>query len=135
MDLQDEGRVHLRVMGCLCNCDPKAPPKGSGCQCTGCGARCKACIGFGYQAPPARPFHLIINSVQTQIIRRVELQGHPPGFIRLRPEEVRLVLDKMAAETLDHWAHDYVDVGPPLRIYDVRIIPDLRRVAPFRETE
>lgn len=116
-----------RRMGCRCAASPVAPSTDRGCICSKCGARCKECIGFGFAAPPPRRFHRIMSRIRSQIRRRTSLSGSPPGFVRIHLDEINVLLSKVEGEDAGHWAAQFVDPGPPMRVFDVIIIRDRRR--------
>lgn len=131
MDIDDPYVTDLasaRKMGCQCAIEPIKPNIDHGCQCPGCGSRCKECIGHGYAVPPVKRFHQILSRIRSQIRRRVIVKGHPPGFIRLTEAEINVILRKRMAEDEDHWVRHFVDVGPPVRVFDVLIVKDRRKL-------
>jgi hypothetical protein len=44
----------------------------------------------------------------------------------LSTNEVRILVRKRRAEARDHWIHEYVDPGPPVRVFDVIVVTDRR---------
>ena len=130
MDLDDEfvrQRMEPRRMACGCVSRPEPPKVDFGCLCSSCGAQCRECPGFGFAAPPVKRVHQILSRVRSQIRRRTRVRGHPPGFVRLTRIEIRLLLRKRKAELFDHWIRDFVEPGPPVRVYDVIVVADRRR--------
>lgn len=117
-----------RRRGCRCGVSPIPPEVGFGCRCPRCGKLCRRCPGFGYVLPPVRQTHQILSSIRSFIRRRVRTRGCPPGFVRLRVEEVDALLRKLAEERKGHWIRDCVEPGPPARVFDVLVVEDLRRV-------
>ena len=83
--------------------------------------------GFGYTVPPVKRVHQILAHVRGQIRRRTRLRGHPPGFVYLKRLEISLLLRKRKAELPDHWIRDFVEIGPPVRVYGVLVVADRRR--------
>jgi len=116
-----------RRMTCECETPPAPPEVSFGCRCPSCGAQCRECSGFGYAAPPIRRVHQILSYVRSQIRRRVRTRGHPPGYVRLTRDEIRVLQRKRRLEDVDHWIHEYVDVGPPVRVFDVIVVVDRRK--------
>ncbi len=116
-----------RVLACRCLADPGPRRIGAGCRCTRCGAECGECAGFGVYGVAPRRFHAILASVKASVNRKVRTSGRPPGFVRLRREEVEVVLAKYSAEDEDHWIRSHVEVGPPLTIYGVIVVTDRRK--------
>lgn len=135
MDLEDEYLMErrdpalFRRVACRCVALPRAPETGSGCACATCGTRCRACPGFGNAEPPARRFSRILAAVTSQIRRYLKRLGHEPGYIRLPPREIRVIVEKIKREDPEHWtlAERWIDPGPPLRILDVFVVEDHRR--------
>jgi hypothetical protein len=131
MDLDDAFSVYRglepRKMACACAARPEPSTVDCGCVCGACGASCRECPGFGYAAPPVKRVHQILSRVRSQIRRRTRTRGHPPGFVRLTRIEIRLLLRKRKGEEVDHWIRDFVDPGPPVRVYDVIVVADRRR--------
>lgn len=130
MDDEDEWCTlsgQFRRRGCSCVVSPIPPETGIGCQCPRCGSTCRKCPGFGFAQPQPRRPHRIVSAVRSQIKRLVRLRGSPPGFVRLAPVEVEALLRKLGDEDVDHWIHQVVDAGPPLRVFDVLIVRDRRR--------
>jgi len=117
----------FRRRGCRCAALPTPVENGEGCRCVRCGAVCRKCPGFGYCEHPVRRFHRILASVRAQIQRRLRQRGHEPGFIRLQPKEIAVLIEKLRREGEGHWCAEWIDLGPPLRILDVFIVEDLRR--------
>lgn len=130
MDVADEFLAdpsRYRRRACGCGSFPEPPRTGAGCRCPVCGADCRLCGGFGVLAPSAVRVHRILSRVRSQLRRRTRLTGRPPGFVRLAPTEVRALLGKREAEETGHWIRDYVEPGPPLRVFDVIIVVDGRK--------
>lgn len=115
-----------RKMACDCPALPTPPIVRHGCLCP-CGAQCLECPGFGYAQAPEKRFHQILSRVRSVIRRRVRTRGRPPGYVRLSREEIRVLVRKRRAEDADHWICDYVEVGPPVRIFDVIVVTDRRK--------
>lgn len=131
MDVDDDFRTDpadYRRMGCECAVEPCAPAVSFGCLCPSCGATCKDCPGFGYAEPPQRKFHHILSRIRSQIRRRERRRGHPPCYVRVVEADIRVLLRKRLSEEADHWIHSHIDLGPPLRIYDVIVIADRRKL-------
>lgn len=116
-----------RRMGCDCRSIPTAPEVDYGCLCPDCGATCLECVGFGYAAPPVRKFHQILSRVRGQIRRRTRVRGNPPGYVRLSEGEIGVILRKRTEEDEGHWIHEVVELGPPMRIFDVIVVRDRRK--------
>lgn len=112
---------------CACVSMPIRPGQFHGCLCPLCGAQCKECTGFGFAKAPPRRFHQILSRVRSQINRRMRVRGAPPGYVRLNENEIGTILRKFSEEDQAHWINEYVDPGPPLRIFDVIIIRDRRK--------
>lgn len=130
MDIDDPFVTEVRgcrLMGCSCQAVPEPPEVDHGCLCPSCSSQCKECIGFGYAAPPVKRFHQILSRVRSQIRRRVRVRGNPPGFVRLSEEEIRVILRKRTSEDEDHWVRDFVELGPPIRVFDVIVVRDRRK--------
>ena len=115
-----------RKMVCDCEALPGPPNVRHGCLCA-CGAQCLECPGWGYAQAPEKRFHQILSRVRSVIRRRVRTRGSPPGFVRLSKQEIRVLVRKRRAEDSDHWICDYVDIGPPVRIFDVIVVRDRRK--------
>jgi hypothetical protein len=116
-----------RRMACGCAERPVAVEVEHGCRCPSCSSQCRECPGFGFAEVPERKFLQILRRIRSVIRRGVRRRGRPPGFVRLAVEDVRVIGRKRRAEDRDHWIHDYVEPGPPLRIFDVMIVTDKRR--------
>ena len=130
MDVDDHFRTDpaaYRRMGCGCAVDPAPPEVSFGCRCPSCGATCQECPGFGYAEPPQRRFHHVLSRIRSQVRRRERRRGNPPCYVRVTEADIRVLLRKRLAEDPDHWIHRVIDLGPPLRIYDVITIADRRR--------
>lgn len=131
MDVDDLLRARLgmkpRLMACRCQVPPEPPRVDFGCFCPRCGAACKECSGFGHVRPPEKNFHQVMTRVRGLIGRHVRTRGQPPGFVRLAQDEVDALTRKRTVEADDHWIVDYVDLGPPLRLFDVIVVVDRRR--------
>jgi len=130
MDVDDNFALQagrLRKMACDCPTPPDRPLVDRGCRCPSCGATCKECPGYGYASPPVKRVHQILSRVRSQIRRRTRVRGNPPGFVRLTMIEIRLLLRKRRNEETHHWIRDFVDPGPPVRVYDVIVVVDRRR--------
>jgi len=130
MDLDDAfvmERMEPRTRACACKSVPVASSTSYGCVCPVCRSECRECPGFGYAAPPKKRVHQILSRVRGQIRRRMRIHGRPPGFVRLTFLEIRQLLRKRSAEEADHWIRDFVEPGPPLRVYDVIVVTDRRR--------
>jgi hypothetical protein len=121
----DPGSYRLR--GCGCAANPTPVSVGSGCACGDCGGKCGLCPGFGFAQAPERRFHQILSRVRSVVRRSVRTAGRPPGFVRLSLAEIRVLARKRRAEATDHWIYDYVDLGPPVRIFDVIVVADRRK--------
>jgi hypothetical protein len=117
---------HWRTMACGCAESPTAPTTAHGCRCPACAAQCLECPGFGYAQAPEKRFHEILTHVRSVIRRRVRRCGRPPGFVRLARPEIRVLVRKRRAEDPDHWINDYVELGPPVRVFDVLVVTDRR---------
>lgn len=130
LDVDDVLRERLglvpRRMECACARDPLPVRVGHGCLCSGCGAQCTECPGYGYAQAPEKRFHQILSRVRTTINRRLKVRGRPPGFVRLPAADIGVLVRKRRSEEGDHWIHAYVDVGPPVRVFDVIVIADRR---------
>jgi hypothetical protein len=130
MDVDDEffrDPTAYRRMGCSCASEPGAPATAHGCVCTGCGARCLECPGFGYAQAPEKRFHQILSRARSIIRRKVRTRGRPPGYLRLTVDEIRVLVRKRRAEDPQHWINEYVDLGPPVRLFDVIVVIDRRK--------
>lgn len=131
MDIDDDyvlsGKIEPRLMKCNCKSIPIAPRVDFGCQCPMCKSKCKKCPGFGYSTPPLKRVHQILSRVRSQIKRRTRSKGCPPGYVRLTIIEIRLLLRKYRNEDCDHWIREFVEPGPPVRIYGVIVVVDRRR--------
>jgi hypothetical protein len=115
-----------RRMACACAAAPAAPLVSFGCRCEACDSTCRECPGFGFAAPPERNCQQILSRVRAVINRRVRSNRRPPGFVRLSRNEIRVLVRKRRAEARSHWIHEYVDPGPPVRVFDVLVIVDRR---------
>jgi len=120
--------AEYRLRGCGCASEPTPPRIGSGCVCPDCASACRACLGFGFSVPPVRRAHQILSSVGTFVRRQVRARGAPPEFVRLVPAEIRVLLDKIEGEEEGHRIREWVDPGPPPRVYGVLVVEDRRRV-------
>ena len=130
MDVDDAFRADpadYRRLGCDCAVDPVAPATDAGCACPSCGSSCRECPGFGFATPPEKRFFEIISRVRALTRRRVRARGQVPGYVRLLPSEVRVLVRKVRSESPGHWVGEYVDLGPPIKVFDMIIIPDWRR--------
>lgn len=130
MDVDDHrfpDRRYWRKRACDCPTLPAAPLVRHGCRCEECGARCLECPGFGFAQAPEKHFHQILSRVRSIIRRRVRSRGRPPGFVRLPIAEIRVLVRKRRAEDQAHWINEYVDLGPPVRIFDVIVVADRRK--------
>lgn len=116
-----------RKMACECGEKPTAPRMAHGCLCPACAKQCFECPGFGFAQEPEKRFIKILTHVRSVIRRRVRTVGRPPGYVRLTTAEIRVLVRKRRAEDSDHWINDYVDVGPPVRVFDVIVVEDRRR--------
>lgn len=119
----------FRRRGCRCTALPVQPEHGFGCVCGKCGARCTKCPGFGNVGDRVRRFYAIMDSVLAQIKQRVRRGRPDPGFVRLSVREIQVVVSKIQREDRGHWSvrEEYVDLGPPLRIYEVYVVEDRRK--------
>jgi hypothetical protein len=128
MDVDDEyaDPRRYRKMACACAAPPAPPLVAFGCRCEACGSPCRECPGFGFASPPEKNCQQILSRVRSLINRRVRAGGRPPGYIRLSWNEVRVLSRKRRAETREHWISEYVDLGPPVRVFDVIIVVDRR---------
>lgn len=129
MDVDDGFAVpgDYRKMACGCEALPSVPLVACGCRCDDCGATCRECPGFGFAQAPEKHYHQILSRVRSIIRRRVRSHGRPPGFVRLDRNEIRVLVRKRRAEDRDHWIRMYVDVGPPVRVFDVIVVIDRRK--------
>jgi hypothetical protein len=116
-----------RLMACECPALPTKPTVECGCLCPSCGSQCKECPGFGFAQAPEKRFLEILTRVRSIIRRRVRTGGRPPGFVRLARAEIRVLVRKRRAEDPDHWINEYVDLGPPVRVFDVLVVTDRRK--------
>jgi hypothetical protein len=117
----------FRRRACRCSSLPVQPESGCGCSCPVCGSRCTKCPGFGFIEQPQRRFYRIMVSVQSQIRRRHRLRGNDPGYVRLPSRDISAVLAKRQGEYTGHWSEEWINLGPPLRIFDVFVVEDMRR--------
>lgn len=115
-----------RKMACRCDALPAPPLVAFGCRCDSCGTPCRECPGFGFASPPERNCQQILSRARAVINRQVRVRGRPPGYIRLSWNEIRVLMRKRRAETRDHWICEYVDPGPPVRLFDVIVVVDRR---------
>lgn len=130
MDVDDD-RADPRLrrkMGCDCDALPIPPIVAHGCLCQDCGAQCRECPGWGFAQAPEKRFLEILTRVRSIIRRRVRRSGRPPGFVRLPRREIRVLVRKRRSEDPDHWINDYIDLGPPVRVFDVIVVTDMRRM-------
>jgi hypothetical protein len=129
MDVDDDFVLprDYRTMACDCRVNPSPPLVLSGCRCTSCNATCRECPGYGFVQAPEKRFHQILTRVRSMIRRRVRIKGSPPGYVRLSNNEIRVLVRKRRAEDSGHWINDYVDLGPPIRVFDVLVVPDRRK--------
>lgn len=130
MDVEDEFLRHSRAWRrrtCRCAALPARPRESYGCRCSRCGSVCRQCPGYGYPEPPARRYHQILTYIRSRIRRRLRVHGYPPGFVRVIPEDAAALTRKRDAEAEEHWIREYVDPGPPLRVFDVLVVEDVRR--------
>lgn len=130
MDVDDPFRLdplEYRRIGCGCAVDPTPSTVEHGCVCPSCSARCLECPGFGYTQIPEKKFYQILSHARSIVRRKVRTRGRPPGFLRLTVEEIRVLIRKRRAEDPDHWINEYVDLGPPVRIFDVPVVVDRRK--------
>ncbi len=128
MDVDDDFATPdvYRRMACACAANPAAPLVSFGCRCEACDATCRECPGFGFAAPPERNCQQILSRVRAVINRRSRSNRRPPGFVRLSKSEIRVLVRKRRAESRGHWIHEYVDPGPPVRVFDVLVVVDRR---------
>jgi hypothetical protein len=129
MDVDDRflsDAAEYRQMVCGCDLPPSPPLVDCGCRCGACGATCRECPGFGFASPPERNCQEILSRVRAVINRRCRAIRRPPGFVRLGDNEVRQLLRKRRAEDRTHWIHEYVEPGPPVRVFDVLVVIDRR---------
>lgn len=117
---------NFRKMACACDSKPTPPLVAFGCRCELCGSTCRECPGFGFASPPEKNCQQILTRVRSIIRRRFRKVGHPPGYVRLTRNEIRVLTRKRRAETRGHWIHEYVDPGPPVRVFDVIVVVDRR---------
>lgn len=127
MDVDDPQANLIRKMACVHNAEPQTPTEGSGCSCSTCGVTCRECIGFGFVSIAPRRCQEILTAIRSQILRAMKVKGRPPGFVRLRDPEIEVVRRKFRSEDDSHWVKWLVRDGPPLRIYDVMVVSDIRK--------
>ena len=131
MDVNDEHNARrdpstFRRMGCDHDVDPVRPKHDSGCRCPECGAVCTECPGFGWSVRPTPKFHDIVARVRVMIRATTKKRGAPPDLVRLSQEEIDVIVAKWHEEDDDHFVKMYVDVGPPVRIFDYPVIAETR---------
>jgi len=71
--------------------------------------------------------------VRTRVKRFTRLRGRPPGYVRLEEHDARELTRKWEMEAETHWIREYVDPGPPLRVFDLIVVIDRRRDRPGRK--
>lgn len=124
MDVDDYFKKEntYRLMNCRCKTFPKKAKINFGCLCSRCKRTCRECIGFGWVNPPNKKVNNILRSIKT----RIRMNKKPPGFIRVRENDINILLAKRKNESEDHWIRDYVDIKP-LRIFDILVVVDRRK--------
>lgn len=123
MDVDDLFKIdEYRRINCKCKTYPTLPKKDYGCRCEKCKKTCRQCIGFGWVNPPNKKVNNILRAIKT----RLKMHNLPPGFIRVRENDIKILLAKRKNEADDHWIRDYVDIEP-LRIFDILVVIDRRK--------
>lgn len=77
--------------------------------------------------PSTKRVHEILGRIRSRIKRQTKNRGRPPGYVRLVYVDVRVLLRKLRSESEDHWIREFVDPGPPVRVFDTIVVIDRRR--------